>query len=99
LRYSFYSFRYSLEFRIKRYHWYQFKLYTEGAQREHASGRTLLATIDYFLGRNREEVIRKRKATQDIEAQIAALEAELRGSMASPPPLQLRREVQERATD
>jgi predicted CoA-substrate-specific enzyme activase len=35
-------------------------------------------TIDYFLRRYREEVIRKRKATQDIEAQLAALEAELR---------------------
>ncbi len=36
-------------------------------------------TIDYFLRRYREEVIRKRKAVQDIEAQLAALEAELRG--------------------
>jgi predicted CoA-substrate-specific enzyme activase len=35
-------------------------------------------TIDYFLRRYREEVIRKRKAAQDIEAQIAALEARLR---------------------
>src|SRR5215469_6593351 len=35
-------------------------------------------TIDYFLGRYREEVIRKRKAEQDIEAQLGALEAELR---------------------
>jgi predicted CoA-substrate-specific enzyme activase len=35
-------------------------------------------TIDYFLRRYREEVIRKRKAQQDIEAQLAALEAELR---------------------
>jgi predicted nucleotide-binding protein (sugar kinase/HSP70/actin superfamily) len=35
-------------------------------------------TIDYFLRRYREEVIRKRKAAQDIEAQLAALEAELR---------------------
>ena len=35
-------------------------------------------TIDYFLRRYREEVIRKRKAEQDIEAQLAALEAELR---------------------
>jgi len=31
------------------------------------------------LRRYREEVIRKRKASQDIEAQLAALEAELRG--------------------
>jgi predicted CoA-substrate-specific enzyme activase len=35
-------------------------------------------TIDYFLRRYREEVIRKRKAGQDIEAQLAALEAQLR---------------------
>jgi predicted CoA-substrate-specific enzyme activase len=35
-------------------------------------------TIDYFLRRYRDEVIRKRKAEQDIEAQIAALEAQLR---------------------
>ena len=35
-------------------------------------------TIDYFLRRYREEVIRKRKAEQDIEAQLAAFEAKLR---------------------
>jgi predicted nucleotide-binding protein (sugar kinase/HSP70/actin superfamily) len=35
-------------------------------------------TIDYFLRRYREQVIRKRKAAQDIEAQLAALEAQLR---------------------
>jgi predicted CoA-substrate-specific enzyme activase len=35
-------------------------------------------TIDYFLRRYREEVIRKRKAAEDIEAQLAALEAQLR---------------------
>jgi predicted CoA-substrate-specific enzyme activase len=35
-------------------------------------------TIDYFLRRYREEVIRKRKAEQGIEAQLAALEAQLR---------------------
>ena len=34
-------------------------------------------TIDYFLRRYREEVIRKRKAAQDIEAQLSALEAQL----------------------
>jgi hypothetical protein len=39
-------------------------------------------TIDYFLRRYREEVIRKRKASQDIEAQLAALEAQLRGEQA-----------------
>ncbi|MGA9551181.1 MAG: hypothetical protein WBR30_02965, partial [Candidatus Sulfotelmatobacter sp.] len=36
-------------------------------------------TIDYFLRRYREEVIRKRKAADDVEAQLAALEAQLRG--------------------
>jgi hypothetical protein len=35
-------------------------------------------TIDYFLRRYREEVIRKRKAAEDIEAQVAALEEQLR---------------------
>src|SRR5580658_1010030 len=40
--------------------------------------RIRVETIDYFLRRYREEVIRKRKATDDIEAQLAALEAQLR---------------------
>ncbi|HUA15984.1 MAG TPA: BadF/BadG/BcrA/BcrD ATPase family protein [Verrucomicrobiae bacterium] len=40
--------------------------------------RIRVETIDYFLRRYREEVIRKRKAEQDIEAQLAELEAELR---------------------
>jgi predicted nucleotide-binding protein (sugar kinase/HSP70/actin superfamily) len=40
-----------------------------------------IETIDYFLRRYREEVIRKRKAEQDIDAQLAALEARLRGEM------------------
>jgi predicted CoA-substrate-specific enzyme activase len=35
-------------------------------------------TIDYFLRRYREEVIRKHKASEDIEAQLAALEIQLR---------------------
>ena len=43
--------------------------------------RIRVETIDYFLRRYREEVIRKRKAGQDIEAQLAALEAQLRGEM------------------
>jgi len=38
-------------------------------------------TIDYFLRRYREEVIRKRKASEDIEAQLAALEQQLRGQI------------------
>jgi predicted CoA-substrate-specific enzyme activase len=41
--------------------------------------RIRVETIDYFLRRYREEVIRKRKAEQDIEAQLGALEAQLRG--------------------
>jgi predicted CoA-substrate-specific enzyme activase len=41
--------------------------------------RIRVETIDYFLRRYREEVIRKRKAEQEIEAQMAALEAQLRG--------------------
>jgi predicted CoA-substrate-specific enzyme activase len=40
--------------------------------------RIRVETIDYFLRRYREEVIRKRKAEEDIEAQLAALEAQLR---------------------
>ena len=40
--------------------------------------RIRVETIDYFLRRYREEVIRKRKAAEDIEAQLVALEAELR---------------------
>ncbi len=44
--------------------------------------RIRVETIDYFLRRYREEVIRKRKAAQDIEAQLAALEAQLRGQKA-----------------
>jgi predicted CoA-substrate-specific enzyme activase len=41
-------------------------------------------TIDYFLRRYREEVIRKRKTEEDIEAQLAALEAELRREKTEP---------------
>ena len=41
--------------------------------------RIRVETIDYFLRRYREEVIRKRKANEEVEAQLAALEAELRG--------------------
>jgi predicted CoA-substrate-specific enzyme activase len=40
--------------------------------------RIRVETIDYFLRRYREEVIRKHKTEQDIEAQLAALEAQLR---------------------
>jgi predicted CoA-substrate-specific enzyme activase len=44
--------------------------------------RIRVETIDYFLRRYREEVIRKRKVSQDIEAQLAAIEAQLRGEVA-----------------
>jgi predicted CoA-substrate-specific enzyme activase len=37
-----------------------------------------IETIDYFLRRYREEVIRKRKAGQDIDVQLAAFETQLR---------------------
>jgi predicted CoA-substrate-specific enzyme activase len=40
--------------------------------------RIRVETIDYFLRRYRDEIIRKRKAEQDIEAQLAELEAQLR---------------------
>src|SRR6266849_896330 len=43
--------------------------------------RIRVETIDYFLRRYREEVIRKRKAAEDIEAQLAAYENQLRGQM------------------
>jgi predicted CoA-substrate-specific enzyme activase len=48
--------------------------------------RIRVETIDYFLRRYREEVIRKRKAEQDIESQLAALEAELRREKAGQMP-------------
>jgi hypothetical protein len=57
-----------------------------------------------FLRRYREEVIRKRKAEQDIEAQLAALEAQLRsekgGSELLPSQIgQLEPEAQSMAAD
>jgi predicted CoA-substrate-specific enzyme activase len=48
--------------------------------------RIRVETIDYFLRRYREEVIRKRKAEQDIQAQLAALEAQLRNEHREVPP-------------
>jgi hypothetical protein len=39
--------------------------------------RIRVETIDYFLRRYREEVIRKRKVAEEIEGQLAALEAQL----------------------
>jgi predicted CoA-substrate-specific enzyme activase len=50
-------------------------------------------TIDYFLRRYREEIIRKRKASEDIEAQLAALESQLRGQYVA------EQQVQEMAAD
>ena len=41
--------------------------------------RIRVETIDYFLRRYREEIIRRRKAEEDIEAQLAQLEKELIG--------------------
>jgi hypothetical protein len=55
-------------------------------------------TIDYFLRRYRDEVIRKRKAAEDIELQLAALEMEMRGTVSSQPQ-QCQAEVQEMAAD
>jgi predicted nucleotide-binding protein (sugar kinase/HSP70/actin superfamily) len=61
-------------------------------------------TIDYFLRRYREEVIRKRKAEQEIEAQLAALETELRRAAPESAMPQFasagtQREIQEMAAD
>jgi predicted nucleotide-binding protein (sugar kinase/HSP70/actin superfamily) len=47
--------------------------------------RIRVETIDYFLRRYRDEVIRKRKAAEEIETRLAALQAELRGSAALGP--------------
>ena len=47
--------------------------------------RIRVETIDYFLRRYREEVIKKRKASEEIEAQLAALEQQLRGQFAEEP--------------
>jgi predicted nucleotide-binding protein (sugar kinase/HSP70/actin superfamily) len=65
--------------------------------------RIRVETIDYFLRRYREEVIRKRKAEQEIEAQLAALEAQLRreklGSEVLQPAQSWDREAQGMAAD
>ena len=55
-----------------------------------------IETIDYFLRRYREEVIRKRKSEQDIEAQLRALEAHLRRANGDPEMPQLDRGSWER---
>ena len=52
-------------------------------------------TIDYFLRRYREEVIRKRKAEQEIAAQLAEYENQLRAQLEP----QRENEIQEMAAD
>src|SRR5580698_2089735 len=62
--------------------------------------RIRVETIDYFLRRYRDEVIRKRKAAQDIEAQLTALESELRGEKFGEPSVEsLEPEAQGMAAD
>jgi len=64
--------------------------------------RIRVETIDYFLRRYREEVIRKRKAEQEIEAQLAFLEAELHSRKLEvlPNPIEgLEPQAQEMAAD
>ncbi len=64
--------------------------------------RIRVETIDYFLRRYREEVIRKRKAEHDIEAQLAALEAQFRSEKLEifrPPIERLQPEGQGMAAD
>jgi activator of 2-hydroxyglutaryl-CoA dehydratase/predicted nucleotide-binding protein (sugar kinase/HSP70/actin superfamily) len=43
--------------------------------------RIRVETIDYFLRRYREDVIKKRRLNQEIESQLAAYEQQLRASM------------------
>src|SRR5580700_10823185 len=45
--------------------------------------RIRVETIDYFLRRYREQVIKKRMAEDEVKAQLALLEAQLRGSSVS----------------
>jgi len=47
--------------------------------------RIRVETIDYFLRRYREEVIKKRKAVQEIEAQLADYENQLRAQLEPEP--------------
>jgi predicted CoA-substrate-specific enzyme activase len=48
--------------------------------------RIRVETIDYFLRRYRETIIKRREAELDIEKQIAALEAQLRGQVQTEGP-------------
>jgi predicted CoA-substrate-specific enzyme activase len=45
--------------------------------------RIRVETIDYFLRRYREDIVSRRFAEQDIEAQLAAFEQQLRGSLTT----------------
>jgi len=42
--------------------------------------RIRVETIDYFLRRYREEIVKRRMTERDIEAQLAAFEQQLRAS-------------------
>jgi predicted CoA-substrate-specific enzyme activase len=53
--------------------------------------RIRVETIDYFLRRYRDQIIERRKAREEVEAQLAAYEAQLR--------LEMRQEPQEMAAD
>src|SRR5579871_5698211 len=47
--------------------------------------RIRVETIDYFLRRYREQIIQRRKSREEIENQLAALEAQLRLELAAEP--------------
>ena len=47
--------------------------------------RIRVETIDYFLRRYREQIIQRRKANEQIEAQLAALEQQLRSQLEQQP--------------
>jgi predicted nucleotide-binding protein (sugar kinase/HSP70/actin superfamily) len=53
--------------------------------------RIRVETIDYFLRRYRDQIIERREAAEQVEAQLAAYEAQLRR--------ELRQEPQEMAAD
>jgi predicted CoA-substrate-specific enzyme activase len=47
--------------------------------------RIRVETIDYFLRRYREQIIQRRKAAEEVEAQLAAYEAQLRRQLPQEP--------------
>ena len=61
--------------------------------------RIRVETIDYFLRRYRETVIQRRKANEDIEAQLASLERQLRQEMQPEEEAQQEQEPQSMAAD